>query len=220
MGAEYIDMTLDNMSTSDLKKAFKERQEQDNAYNGHQDGYSGDFQTVSDLRIKDIIFESFDEASDYCSENAQKWDFALAVKYKEYPETPKSNSAKYLSGLSSKKLATLKSRLTKEKESYSKLSNKITSGFKNRKSKLISCKNCDSKINKDFISTQSPYDINCKVCNRSLLSDTDLKRLENFNDKIRKLEKDFKDEETKLKKKSQKSKKATVKWYVGAWAAC
>jgi hypothetical protein len=108
MGAHNIDFELDGKKTrQDVFKAFKERQLYDKSENGHQQGYSGDFQTVNEVIIHDKTFDNYNKAYDYCLDNAQKWCTVIAVKYKvidktknkkleEKKQAEKSTSTKWL----------------------------------------------------------------------------------------------------------------------------
>ena len=81
MGACDISMRVDGNKTQDeVVNAFRKRQEQDRIYNGHQDGYSGDFQTVNRVDFTDKEFQSANDGLDYCLDHAQKWDSVVAVK--------------------------------------------------------------------------------------------------------------------------------------------
>lgn len=81
MGASTIAFTLDgNKTQADVKQAFRDRQADDRDCNGHQDGYSGDFQTVNSVKFSGREFNNWDEAYDYCHDKAEKWDYVVAVK--------------------------------------------------------------------------------------------------------------------------------------------
>jgi hypothetical protein len=83
MGACNIDFAVQGKSTSsDIKAAFRQHQDDDRSYNGSRDGYSGDFQTVNDVKITNKMFDDFQTAYDYCLDTAKKWDYVVAVKYK------------------------------------------------------------------------------------------------------------------------------------------
>ena len=92
MGACNIDLTIKKKASIDeIRTAFRGQQELDSAYNGHQEGYSGDFQTVQGVELhKDKVFKDYNEAYDYCLDNAEKWDYVVAVYYKH--GDPKYNS--------------------------------------------------------------------------------------------------------------------------------
>jgi hypothetical protein len=85
MGAINIEMVLSGEpSSSEIKEAFKRQQGYDSSRNGHQDGYSGDFQTVDKVVIRmHRVFQSYDDATDYCLSEARKWETVIAVRYKE-----------------------------------------------------------------------------------------------------------------------------------------
>lgn len=81
MGACSIEMIVKGDKTKEeVVKAFRERQDEDRANNGHNDGYSGDFQTVHNVRFSGKEFENENDALDYCFANAEKWVDVVAVK--------------------------------------------------------------------------------------------------------------------------------------------
>ncbi len=81
MGACDISMTVRGNATRDeVNEAFRARQAEDRDCNGHRDGYSGDFQTVNSIKFTDKVFTDYNEAYEYCLDNAQKWSYVVAVK--------------------------------------------------------------------------------------------------------------------------------------------
>jgi len=79
MGAEYLEYTIDDeLNQIDLDLWLRDQQIEDNDYNGHRDGYSGDTQTIDQIKLSDKIFNSMEELEDYCLENAQKWHYGIA----------------------------------------------------------------------------------------------------------------------------------------------
>lgn len=88
MGACDIRFTLKgDASRSDVLEAFKKKQLSDAEYNGHREGYSGDFQTVHEVKFHTefpgcpSLFPSFNDAYEYCLEKAEKWVYVVAVRY-------------------------------------------------------------------------------------------------------------------------------------------
>lgn len=205
MGAHNIEFDIPDGPRSDVIKAFKEQRESDRDYNGHQEGYSGDFQTVSDVKIHDKVFDSYNEAHEYCLDNAQKWDYVVAVKYKQSISNKKSLP---------KKILDLKNKIKNEIDMLQKLKTSIGEEVVNAKSKTIGCKNCDSKINRKFINKNS---LSCPVCRSTLLSDTNQKRIKNKEDRIKSLQDNLKKEESKFLNKNNKL--AKLRWLVAGWGA-
>jgi hypothetical protein len=85
MGACDISFTLKGkVKFEEIGKAFRHRQGIDQIENGHQSGYSGDFQTVDKVIDRTYqVFDSYEEAFDYCLENCEKWVSVVAVRYKD-----------------------------------------------------------------------------------------------------------------------------------------
>lgn len=83
MGACNIQFTIDKQATTqEVLAAFKRQREIDNDANGHQEGYSGDFQTVDTVKCEfKETFPSYNEAMEYCLKKAEKFCYAIAVHY-------------------------------------------------------------------------------------------------------------------------------------------
>ena len=81
MGATNIDFELPaTKKFSEVVEYFKTQRMLDAQRNGHQDGYSGDWQTVR--AIKDHSHKTFTDyqtAYDYALDNAEKWEYGVAV---------------------------------------------------------------------------------------------------------------------------------------------
>jgi len=197
MGAHNIEFDIADGPSSDVKKAFDEKRREDKFTNGHQEGYSGDFQTVSTVKIEDKIFDTYREAHEYCLDRAQKWEYVVAVKYRE--------DAKKI-----KKIVSLESRIRKERQSREELYKKSVKAIQSAKSKTIGCSHCESKVNRKFVKAQG----NCPVCNKTLFSNTVVERLKKKDEKIKSLEKDLKME---IKKNNSKGK---LRWLIAGWGAC
>jgi hypothetical protein len=83
MGATNIDYVIKGKANkTEIDKSLRLQQEKDREYNGHQEGYSGDFQTVGEIKLltKDV-FDNQQKAEEYCLDNAQKWDFVVAAYF-------------------------------------------------------------------------------------------------------------------------------------------
>lgn len=83
MGAQYINAFIDGQATEDeIDSWLSNQQDEDNSYNGHQEGYSGDWQTVSGIvLVKNPLFNSLDQAEEYIQDNAVKWQNGIACYY-------------------------------------------------------------------------------------------------------------------------------------------
>lgn len=75
--------------------------------------------------------------------------------------------------------------------------------IQNLKSKKITCRNCQSNLNKDFLHSQ-----NCPVCRQDLRADYIVERLNKYDEDYKELGKKYRNLEHKL------SSKAPVKWLV------
>lgn len=212
MGAHNIEFDIPDCNRDKVLKAFNDVRSRDKDYNGHQQGYSGDFQTVSDVKIHDKIFESYNEAHEYCLEHAQKWEYVIAVKYRDFSKLEKNTTFKEII---EKKLEELKLRLKTENELLEKIKTKNQEGLINAVSKTIGCKKCESKINRKFINKNS---LSCPVCHTTLLSKTALEQLENKNTKIQEITKKIEEEKRAIINKNKDL--SEVRWLIAGWGAC
>lgn len=164
------------------------------AHEGHQEGSSG---LDKPIRWINHICENYDEAMEYIESHDKGWYDQLAVKFYDYPKIE-----------GSKTYDNLKDRLSKANIKYEELRNKIH--YEGVKSKFITCKNCESKLNSGYFG-KGVGNI-CPICRSDLRPTTTLETLENYKKNVEKLRKEVKAEELKLQSKMKK--KTTEKWLV------
>ena len=84
MGAHDISFGMPKKATlTELLVKMREYREEDAEVNGHQHGYSGDWQTIPSIKSHlHKTFDSQNDAHDYCMEHAEKGMYAIAVYYK------------------------------------------------------------------------------------------------------------------------------------------
>jgi hypothetical protein len=202
MGGCTITLTAKgHLTNKEIVEMVDRQRIEDREYNGHQEGYSGDWQTVHDIDIRgDLVFNSYAEAEEWCNNNVEKWSGA-AVKYKKQ------------SVLASAKLDKLEIKLKEEYQKLATLKEDIKTKFRSRKSKFVGCPECKSSLNLSKF-----RDTSCLVCGADLRSKTDLNRIarqekaiDTASDKVSKLEKELREKNVK---------KATVRWLVYGAAAC
>lgn len=208
MGACDISFTLDGKATAEqIRKAFKNRQVEDASENGHQSGYSGDFQTVNEVKIHDVpAFENEAAAMEYCLKHAQKWDNVVAVRYKvQAPIKPDA------------KLKRLKERVQKLMASRNQFAEAVKPKrdalFKTLKAKPFHiCRACKSRINTEYFTRAY-----CTVCNSDIVPASVTKRFEAFNAKIQAAN-DAAGEY--FKTLQAKAGIKDTRWLIGGWGAC
>lgn len=137
-----------------------------------------------------VICESKEDAENTIKDLDDGKYRQIAVKYK-----------KHIPGKKTKAL------INKEKQ-VETLSNELydldhKQYFKNHKSKRITCKKCDSAINKDYIKRHW-----CPLCGNDLRNKTEIDKVEKKKEKLSNLKKQIK----KMELKS--SKKYAIKWLV------
>lgn len=81
MGAEYCEKIFKVDTKDALHNAFRDYHRELCYDNGHS-GYTGTMAECPGLQILDITFNNPGDARDYVEQKAQKWDPAIAVRYK------------------------------------------------------------------------------------------------------------------------------------------
>lgn len=143
--------------------------------------YHGDMTFVSDM-----IFDSEKEAVEWLNNKSDRTRRDWAVKFYERKTVDMGDI-----------FTDIKNQLDKCHESNMTILEK--NGIHSRKSNFVSCKNCSSKLNREYIVKKNPitgfdkmYNLvranKCPVCSAFLISDTVVNRIEKNNDKIRELE--------------------------------
>lgn len=187
-------------SRSEIEAAFRRRQDQDRLENGHQDGYSGDFQTVSkvDFHLSQV-FTSQNEAYEYCMKHASKWDTVVAVYFLDLKvKTARIDKA-------AESLKTLRQDLRN-----------LESTDLDRSKAFQSCQCCKSRVALTFV--KRPV---CPVCQSDLRPAAFRRRLEALKAKVTKAESRLADliktDRDRLASKAKESQFCTL---VAGWGAC
>jgi hypothetical protein len=83
MGAcSYFFKVKGKLNQDECNEKLREQQEIDRYENGHQEGYSGDSQTVHKVILHNKNFDDDNIALDYCLKHSEKWEFFIAVYVK------------------------------------------------------------------------------------------------------------------------------------------
>lgn len=89
MGAEFISENREgHLKPDELGEELEQMQSRDNQVNGHRQGYSGDWQTVNSIKTgllstTDGGFVSVHDALEFIQENAEKWEYGVAIHAKD-----------------------------------------------------------------------------------------------------------------------------------------
>jgi hypothetical protein len=200
MGACDISFTIGKKATkNEILDNFKKVQERDREYNGHQEGYSGDFQTVDGVECHlDKLFTSHREAMDYCLSVAEKWSSVIAVYYVQ------------LDLEKSKTQINLEKRINELQKQLSNLNIFTT------KNKYAKCSQCGSKLAIAHMRYKQ-----CPLCGNSLKTATELKKSSRIADTIDKLKAriDVLSKEAR-EKAMKKNGEKNIKTLVAGWGAC
>jgi hypothetical protein len=81
MGACFQTLIVPSVSKLAVEVDFEAAQIQDRHDNGHS--YSGGLGMAEGLEFKNETFETYQEAEAWLADNSQKWEAALAVKFKD-----------------------------------------------------------------------------------------------------------------------------------------
>jgi hypothetical protein len=143
MGACNIEFDIPKKATwSEIQERFKRQREQDRIENG-QRSYTGDFQTVDKVvDYTNNVFNSYNEAHEFCMQKAEKWISVVAVYYKDIKIKPNKQIEKL-----GKKLT----QLVNEYEASQLLTVKLP--------KFVTCEGCSSRV-----STSHTRGYECPVC--------------------------------------------------------
>lgn len=192
---------------TNLKAWFKRQRDKDRAYNGTQDGYSGDLQTVEGVLEVNRSFDTSDEAYKYFEKHCVKWGDALAVRVRDEPafkSTTKTRRLVAQIGTLDRQVGDLNAALLKKSRE------KVCA----RKRGFVTCASCKSKVNVKVCVSAT-----CPVCRRAFVSKADLQRIDRLRAKLAKAREKYqaavKEQKTKLAKKSK-----GFKYMVGAMCAC
>lgn len=140
----------------------------------------------SGIRFLKGIISDYDSAVQFLEKNDIYYDDCIAVKYKYYD----SRTSK-----PSKKLLDLEEKRKDIYKKYYELNAKVI--FKEFKSQYVGCKKCGSKLNKDYLRTNK-----CPLCGNDMRSETLLKQIESYKNKLESLDVQIADEKRKLAEKS------------------
>lgn len=146
------------------------------------------------IRWIDKICEDRERAYEFIEAQDKGWYDQLAVKFRVYPKFEPT-----------KTLLNLQDRLKKErekKEDYEKAHS--IAAFK---VEYIGCHKCGSKLKRTLLRGNM-----CPLCGTELRSKTTMETLQRYQDNMKKISQQIKEEERKINKKNEKNSK--IKWLV------
>ena len=214
-------------SRQDIRQHIQNLRSENRDYNGHQEGYSGDWQTIDQINFSDKIFNTEEEAHEYALDNTKKWE-GMAVRYKQIKEVKPSAQLKKVQ----KAILALETKRLKLKENYLKFAKAawVKRAPVLAKRKTFKCGSCKSTLNMKFVEASNSGSIEtyytCPVCERGLLLPAQLKRANALRKAIAKIEEQIKAKQEKsviIKAKLiEKIAAKTTKtgWLIVGWAAC
>jgi hypothetical protein len=206
MGAHDYTRYYDFYSRAKVVKAWDELVEEDMRESG-SGAYAGNSTTMNgNIEFYDSRLASLDKAIDYVLDKHEKWTNPVACSFY----------------LPSELTANQKARSDKAREAYYLLQGKVAESqkkiindFYNRKSKMVGCPKCESRLNLAFLRSSSYLTRRpgCPLCKAPLLSQTAQDRYDALSSKLEK-------ENKKCIALSTPKASKSLGWVVGGWAAC
>lgn len=195
MGATTDYRVYETNDRSKIKSAFADACEQARYEDGHD--YPGTIACFSGIGAwHDKQFATASAAKEYLIEQHSKWSDALAVSFFLPVEPTKRDK---------EKLERAKQSVRSWEARHHDAFVKIAAAFAARKSGTVGCSNCGSRVAREFLKGT-----NCPVCNASLLSETDTKRLEKIKERVKRARE-------ALTEVSKPKASTNIGWVVGGW---
>lgn len=163
-----------------------------------EENYGGDYHGNMHISQREP-FVNYQEAYDYIEKYTQdKFYYDMAVRFYDNESLPSTKKEKQLEE---------KIQIENQKLKDYIIKNKLTT----RKSAFFGCPNCKSKIARQYFENPKFPEriiVDCPVCKTDLRSETVLKRIQNFEEKLIELKKELTFEKCKPKNG------APIKWLV------
>ena len=216
MGAHDYIITCKTNDQSEISKLWALQQEEDE-YESGRGAYAGNSTTMwGAIRFIDARCASENEARELCLDKHEKREAPIAVSFYLPAEKTKRDGQTW-----DKAVATYDKLWEKAKA----IIVKANDAFRARKSKMIGCSSCGSRLNKErYLANQTCAVVlrnrmgntlntfACPVCKAALVSETVLKRTKVYEPKLTVAKERIDD----LRKPTPSKK---VAWVVGGWAA-
>jgi ribosomal protein S27E len=167
--------------------------------------YPGSIAAMSGIATwEDKEFSTEREAEAWLSDNHNKWDDAIAVSYMLPVATTDRDR---------KRVAKATIKVTAACDKRDALIKQARDAFRDGKSKLVGCKGCDSRMNREkLIASNSYRALQCPLCGYDLVSPTLRERINKAQAKL-----DVANEARNEANKPRASKKKG--WVVGGWCS-
>lgn len=184
----------ENVSKSKIQKGFDEWASQ----LGKKEGVRA---LNGQIRWINKTFNTYDDANKYIDKYYNSGSYEqVAVKYLEYPKN-----------IQTKKFKDLNKKYIKCLLKYNEVASKVH--YKNVKAQFVSCPNCLSKINRDFINSNS-----CPICHGEKRPKSTLEMIERHKAVLKDLSNQILEEKISFEQKAKKQ--AKVMWLVKVEAHC
>lgn len=145
------------------------------------------------LKSRQVTRDSYDDAMKWIEENDESY-LNIAVPYFDYTDCKKS-----------KKYEKMEQKVAKLNKKYKDEDSKVPA--KDYSSKLYGCKNCESKLAVNFITSNK-----CPLCGSDLRSKTQLDKIAKYKENVNEARKELKKLEKEENKKNRQ--KAKEMWLV------
>lgn len=196
MGASYHEESAYTDSKVDATEVFKALQQEALKIHGDRDGYPGSFYGINGWTWLDVpMFKDFSVASDWISENTEKWGNGIAVKV----SSGKKSNRKREKCVKEYEYAI--EEVNKAETQHAAEVKNLLTNYKNEK-KLYKCKMCKSSLNCEYLSN-----IVCPLCKNTFGISKTVKKIDKLKKKISKT------------KQRMENEHSNYYWLMGGWSA-
>lgn len=219
MGSHNVSVSFKDMPESELRKAFREAQDDATREHG-TDPYNGTISTLRGLSIDTSrVFDTEEDAERYVLDRTEKWGNGLAVRVRDRVKPTKAAFDEFMArhSKSAAPLTTERHQLfgeiqTKREEAHVAALDKARAA----KARHLGCGSCSSKIAIEHVKGTK-----CPVCGTFAVGLSGgqaksigrlLAKVEKINDKLKALD------EKRAAFAAGKPGKGTY-WFIGGWAA-
>lgn len=212
MGACYNSFTIEDITPSELREHVKTVIDDAVIEYGNR-SYTGSYSEKSGVEIRsDLTFKSYEEAEDWVLENNDKWGPLTAVHYTVPDEKAyKKEEEKLLSIMKKNEI-----KYQKANAAYQEKRLGLEKALQEGKSSFRGCKTCGSKVATSYLTSTD-----CPVCSNSLLSTTDLNRIESLLKKRTEAHEAFEKSRyiSRILGEMEIKSSGVKRWLVGGWCS-
>lgn len=199
---------IPNATKAQVQKWIADRQDEDTREHGHEDGYSGYWNSCTYVTLLDKVYPSYDAVRDSLEDTEKR-----SIVGARYEDNVKD-------GVPWNETEQAKATRAKLNDIYTQIQAAKVVGMRNRnnrKTKLVGCDNCGSKVSAQHLRTNQ-----CPVCNQGQWFgwlQADVEKVLRLEKQEAKIISDAKVREEKHESK-RKVRSQGMKWYVLGACPC